>query len=83
VSTGGAPSEVQYYWCYNWSDLENEPVPGKVGIEACPSFDELDPVVPESPYCYAEGEPYDPTTSTAPEPPAGDCCYGLTYYHCR
>jgi hypothetical protein len=83
AASGGASSEVWYYWCYRWEvDIKNEPLPGKVGIAACPSFYELDLVEPHSPYCYVEANP-EPAVPTGPEPPSGDCCYGITYYHCR
>ncbi len=81
--TGGTSSDVWYYWCYDWDELKNEPLPGKMGTLACPSFSELDLVEPESPYCYVEADPPEPAVPTGPEPPSGDCCYGITYLHCR
>lgn len=90
-SSGGLPSDhdagrpIEFYACFHWSDLENQPIPGQRGSAACPRFSELRPTDAwrESfGACY-----WEPAVEEALVPPAndqqGDCCYGMAYLHCR
>ena len=58
-------------------------MPGKVGLEACPTFHMLDVELFRSNVtCVWEALP-DAVVPPNPEEWSGDCCYGITYHHCR
>jgi len=80
---GGTTSPVAFYLCFDWDEIGNEPVPGKVVIEACPSFNGLDVAAFQGVNCVWFAEPPDPVVPPSPEEGVGDCCYGVTYHHCR
>ncbi len=81
--SGGATPLPKQYTCRNWDELENEPRPGKVGSEACPSFDELDPprgFVGKACVWDVSSEAVVPTS---PASEVGDCCYEVYWLTCR
>jgi len=65
--------------CWLWSALKNQPNSGASGIDACPSFYDLEFVVRENcVYKVIDPSPVPPDAMAT-----GDCCYSITEYSCR
>jgi hypothetical protein len=79
---GGEPIDWQNVMCLSWEDMNNAPIPGKVGNEACPRFHEIDPKESWG-YCYYEPDPEEAIDPPSDSPRTGDCCYNIVYLHCR
>jgi hypothetical protein len=78
AGTAGAPAHYRTF-CWDWSDLENEPEPGQSGIDACPAFNEVKFVIKYT--CFYDVP--DPTPIPPDATATGDCCYAVTDYNCR
>lgn len=74
--------KILHYACYYWSQIENEPIPGASGFDACPKYRDLRLRLDlERNRCSwkALDEPVAPPNVIDP----GDCCYGVTEFRCR
>jgi hypothetical protein len=84
TGSGGMKPEIWYYVCLEWGDLENRPVPGAIGADACPLFSEIrysQTFRDAFGNCGWEG--VDEPVEEPPDTPPGDCCYGITWMYCR
>jgi hypothetical protein len=81
----GGVRTPHFVGCWSWEHVENEPVPGESGPEACPLFSEL---VWTSEFrasyrnCIWEVAE-DEAVAPVPGGETGDCCYAITYHYCR
>jgi hypothetical protein len=78
AGAAGAATKPRTF-CWDWSDLENQPKPGESGPAACPNFNELKFVVKRT--CGYTVP--DPTPIPADATAKGDCCYGVDDFYCR
>jgi len=79
AAAGTASVRAGQTMCWLWNALKNQPNSGASGIDACPSFYDLDLVVRENcVYKVIDPSPVPPDAMAT-----GDCCYSITEYSCR
>jgi len=79
AAAGTASVRAGQTMCWLWNALKNQPNSGASGIDACPSFYDVQFVVRENcVYKVIDPSPVPPDAMAT-----GDCCYSITEYSCR
>ena len=79
AAAGTASVRAGQTMCWLWNALKNQPNSGASGIDACPSFYDVQFVVRENcVYKVVDPSPIPPDAMAT-----GDCCYSITEYSCR